>query len=167
MTSFLGICQQQVQLCLLYHVQVSPKKTGLCFGGADLDAVAGAVMVPDCCGSHCAFSRDGGTEDVSSPEKPRLCGGSKCWQKNMEKSWFSDHFSCLRSNYLRVWVLFFCSETAQMNSGDAGNLDSVELCPICRATVLLSCQRYRKGKELWVYKHSTHSPPAPGMCLLC
>lgn len=78
-TSFLGICQQQVQLCLLYHVQVSPKKTGLCFGRADLDAVAEAVMVPDCCGSHCAFSRDGETEDVSSPEKPRLCGGSKYW----------------------------------------------------------------------------------------
>lgn len=53
-----------------------------------------------------------------------------------------------------------------MNSGDAGNLDNVELCPNFRATVLLSCQRYRKGKELCVCKHSTHSSPAPGMCLL-
>lgn len=31
---------------------------------------------------------------------------------------------------LWVWVISLCSDTAQMNSGDAGHLDSVELCPV-------------------------------------
>lgn len=163
-TSFLGICQQ---LCLLCHIQVSWKETGLCSGWADLEAVAEAGMVPGWCGSHCAFSRDGGTEAVSSAENPELCGGGRCWQRSVANwSFEGEEHDSLRSGCLWVWVISLCSATAQMNSGDAGHLDSVESCPVFGGTVLLSCWRCGKERSCVCTGSALTLLPAPGMCLL-
>jgi len=78
--------------------------------------------------------------------------GSKCWEKDVENNWFSNNFIHLGNSCLWVWVIFFCGETAQMNTSDVANLDNVKLCPVlqkpCVSEARLAVQRYRKGKDL-------------------
>lgn len=111
-----------------------------------MEALAEAVLVPVILPS--AGMQE--AEDVSRAENPRLCGGSKCWQRNMADSWFS---------HVCELVIFLCSETAQMSSDGAGNLDSVELCPV-------SCQKCRKERSYVCTSLALTLLPALGMCLL-